>query len=85
MAYYGTNGSVYTYDGPQFFSNTGLINGQLGLDQSSYSYQLGAQWQVGAAAKRLKGLSIREDLAFRGGYNGASRFVDNRLQLVYAF
>ena len=85
VAYYGTNGSVYSYGGPLFFSNLGLLNGQLVTDQASYAYELGAKWQLSTLAKRLKGLSVSENLALRGGYNGASKFIDNRLQLVYAF
>jgi hypothetical protein len=85
VAYYGTNGSVYAYDGPVFFAGNGLINGALIPDQRSYALEGQVSWQLGTLALALKGLSIGDDLALRGGFTGENKYVNNRLRLVYDF
>ncbi|MDQ6629032.1 MAG: hypothetical protein M3Z29_11400 [Pseudomonadota bacterium] len=85
LAYYGTNGAFYSYDGPSYFAAKGLVAGQTIPDQSSYELDFGATLHGAALAPNLKAFSISDNLGIRGGFGGARRFFVNRLRLIYSF
>ena len=85
LAYYGTNGSFYAYNGPAYFSGKGLTSGQIVPDQSNYEWDISATLHGSALSSKLKGLSLSDSFGLRGGFGSLRTFAVNRLRIVYAF